>query len=60
MVFDKFKDTLTSKEICRIVSEVLTNDHRYKENNLSIRAVPISDGGDGFIDCMQEILRDQV
>lgn len=48
LVFDKFKDTLSSAKVCEIVSSSLAG--------VEVRSVPISDGGDGFVDCMQHVL----
>jgi len=50
LVFDKFKDTLSSAKVCEIVSAALHSE------GVEVRAVPISDGGDGFVDCMHHIL----
>lgn len=52
LVFDKFKDTLSARQISHIVTESLTKHLP----SVTVRQVPISDGGDGFIDCMQDIL----
>ena len=56
LVFDKFKDTLASSEICSIVAAKL---HEHFADTTQITAIPISDGGDGFIDCMHQILSQQ-
>ena len=53
LVFDKFKDTLASSEICSIVATKL-NEHFADTTQITV--IPISDGGDGFIDCMHQIL----
>jgi glycerate kinase len=50
LVFDKFKDTLSSAKVCEIVSGALQSE------GVEVRAVPISDGGDGFVDCMHHVL----
>jgi glycerate kinase len=48
LVFDKFKDTLSSAKVCEIVAGALPG--------VEVRSVPISDGGDGFVDCMHHVL----
>ena len=48
MIFDKFKDTLSARGVCEAVSSQLLK--AFPDAN--IRQVPISDGGDGFIECM--------
>ena len=52
-MFDKFKDTLAAKDICRVVAQTL---HRNFEG-VDVMELPVSDGGDGFLDCMQQILK---
>lgn len=46
--FDSFKETFTSGEICNITKEYLSK--RYDYNFI---CVPISDGGEGFLDCIE-------
>ena len=52
MVFDKFKDTLSARQVCHSVSLALSGIFPTTE----IKQVPISDGGDGFIDCISEMM----
>eukprot|EP00347_Sterkiella_histriomuscorum_P015953 403355056 len=61
LIFDKFKDTLPSAQICQIVREKL---QQFEQQNLKpenkyllINEVPVSDGGDGFVNCMFQVLR---
>ena len=51
LVFDKFKDTLSSSKVCIVVASALARE------GVDIKSVPISDGGDGFVDCMHHILK---
>lgn len=52
LVFDKFKDTLSAKKVCTAVKQALIKTF----DSLNVRDMPISDGGDGFVDCMHQIL----
>ena len=50
MCIDKFKDTLTAPEAVSTIKEVL----KYKyANKVSVEEVPVSDGGEGFLDCIE-------
>jgi glycerate kinase len=52
LIFDKFKDTLSSEKVCKVVASALERE------GVEIKSVPISDGGDGFVDCMHHVLKD--
>ena len=52
MVFDKFKDTLSANSVCTAISSHLLQSFP----TATLNQVPISDGGDGFLDCMYQIL----
>ena len=52
LVFDKFKDTLSSRALTSIVSNCLQQNFP----STKVIQLPISDGGDGFVDCMHSIL----
>lgn len=47
---DSFKGSLTSEDVCSIIASALP-----KEN--SITAIPLSDGGEGFAECMQNLCK---
>lgn len=47
---DSFKGSLTSKEVCDTIASALP------EGN-SITAIPLSDGGEGFAECMQNLCK---
>lgn len=49
-LIDSFKGTLTSIELGNILIEEL------KKKNIDVDYIPISDGGDGFLDCIESIL----
>lgn len=53
LVFDKFKGTLSAQQVCRAVEEAL----HLRFSDLKINSIPIADGGDGFIDCMELLLK---
>jgi glycerate 2-kinase len=53
LVFDKFKDTLSSRALTSLVSEALLSNFP----GIQVRPLPISDGGDGFVDCMHTTLK---
>jgi glycerate 2-kinase len=57
LIFDKFKDTLSAKTLCHTVQQAI---HSYATQSTDIREIPISDGGDGFVDCMHAILKHSV
>lgn len=48
IVPDSFKGSLTSKEVCACIAEGLNDKHE-------ITAVPFSDGGEGFTECINDI-----
>ncbi len=50
LVFDKFKDTLNSRTLSKLVSTSLVSNFPEK---VTTTELPISDGGEGFVDCMQ-------
>jgi len=52
LIFDKFKDTLSSEKVCKVVASALERE------GVEIKSVPISDGGDDFVDCMHHVLKD--
>ena len=52
MVFDKFKDTLDATKVSSIVRDSLLSHIE----NVQVSSVPISDGGDGFVECMKQLL----
>jgi glycerate kinase len=45
--FDKFKGTLTAHEACECVASVL------RASNHSVVELPLSDGGEGFVSCLE-------
>lgn len=49
---DSFKGSLTSLQAGNAVKQGLLNAN----NNLNVEVVPISDGGEGFLECMQNCL----
>ncbi len=49
-IIDSFKGTLTSKELGKITKEQLTN------KGIDCDYFPISDGGDGFLECIEELI----
>lgn len=57
LVFDKFKDSLSAKKVCETVQRALYS--HFGEDSILVRDMPISDGGDGFVDCMHQILKGQ-
>ena len=50
MCIDKFKDTLTAPEAVSTIKSVL--ESRFGEG-ISVEEVPVSDGGEGFLDCVE-------
>jgi glycerate kinase len=52
LAFDKFKDTISSEDICDAIKSKINERHEFKGFN--ILEVPISDGGDGFIKCLHQ------
>lgn len=50
-VSDSFKGTLTSKEVGMIVS------NHFKKQNVDATFIPISDGGEGFLDVIEYVLK---
>lgn len=44
---DSFKGTLSSEEVCRIVSDKI----REIEPGCEVVAIPVADGGEGTVDC---------
>lgn len=50
---DSFKGSLTSKEACDCIAEGIQKSNQ----NVEVEAIPFSDGGEGFADCMQEICK---
>lgn len=49
--FDSFKETFTSSEVCEITKKYLSKRYDY-----DFICAPISDGGEGFLDCIQNNL----
>lgn len=47
---DSFKGSLTSEEVCSIIASSL-----YDGNDIT--AIPLSDGGEGFAECMQNLCK---
>lgn len=45
-IVDKFKNTLTSKQIGKICKKI------FEKKGFNVDYIPISDGGDGFLDCI--------
>lgn len=50
-VSDSFKGTLTSKEVGTIVT------NHFKNQNIDASYIPISDGGEGFLDVIEYVLK---
>ena len=48
-IIDSFKGTLTSNELGQIATEV------FSEKGFDASYYPISDGGDGFLDCIEKV-----
>ena len=49
---DSFKGTLSSKEVCAVVSGVL----KKKYPDIQIKAIPVADGGEGTVEALQYAL----
>jgi glycerate kinase len=50
LAFDKFKDSIQSKDICDIINNKI--NLRLGEQGVVCHQMPISDGGDGFVEFM--------
>ena len=53
---DKFKGTFTSFEIIDILSRTILNIN----NNYIVKALPVSDGGDGFMDALVQLKQGKI
>ena len=53
---DKFKGSLTGKEFCNIVAEVI----KEYDANIEIKKIPLADGGDGTIDVLKENIEGEI
>ena len=53
IVPDSFKGSLTSREVCECIYDSL----KEADSTLETTALPFSDGGEGFSDCMLEICK---
>lgn len=51
LVFDKFRDTISARDICNVLQTKIT---QHLGPDVGVHQMPISDGGDGFIECMSE------
>lgn len=49
-MIDSFKGTITSSELGKITKDVL------ESKNISCDYIPISDGGDGFLECIEKVI----
>ena len=47
---DKFKDTLTAPDAAQTIKDVLKDKYG---DDVEVQQVPIADGGDGFMDCIE-------
>jgi glycerate kinase len=56
LIFDKFKDSIESQDICRILQRQITK--HLGEEKVQVEALPISDGGDGFVNCLAHQYKD--
>ena len=54
MVFDKFRDTITARDICRVITGKI---HERMGPDVVVHEMPISDGGDGFVECMAQAFK---
>jgi glycerate kinase len=55
LVFDKFRDTISARDICNVLQGSITH---HLGPDIRVHQMPISDGGDGFIECMSEGLKE--
>ena len=49
---DKFKDTLSAPDAAATIESVLKDKYKSEVN---IQSVLVSDGGDGFLDCIEVV-----
>jgi glycerate kinase len=53
-VFDKFRDTISARDICRVITSKI---HERMGPDVVVNEMPISDGGDGFVECMSHAFK---
>ena len=49
---DKFKDTMKAQVALSFIEQTLLNEAHEKNLDITVTKVPISDGGEGFLDCI--------
>ena len=52
VAYDKFKDCLKANQLCEITRKALQSS--LGNNKLKVSSIPLADGGDGFLDCIEE------
>jgi glycerate kinase len=56
LIFDKFKDTIEAPDICHILKRQIVKSLGHEK--VVVEELPISDGGDGFVNCLAHQYRD--
>ena len=49
---DKFKDTMKAQVASSLIEQTLLNEAHEKNLDITVIKVPISDGGEGFLECI--------
>ena len=52
LAFDKFKGTLSAREVCDTVAEVITTSN----SDFSMHKMPLADGGDGTLEILKDVI----
>jgi glycerate kinase len=49
---DKFKDTMKAQVASSLIEQTLLNEAQETNLDITVTKVPISDGGEGFLECI--------
>jgi len=52
VAYDKFKDCLKASQLCDLTRKALERVLEY--DKIKVSTIPLADGGDGFLDCIEE------
>jgi len=54
---DKFKDTMRAQVASSVIEQTLIGKAKLNSVELQVTKIPISDGGEGFLECIQMALK---
>jgi len=54
---DKFKDTMRAQVASSVIEQTLIAKAKLNSVELQVTKIPISDGGEGFLECIQMALK---